>query len=95
MERAAPRWKKTFGFHPLLACCDNTWEPLAGMLRPGIAGSNTAADHLRLLGAAIEALPPPFRRRLMITCNGAGANHGLVAKRDELASSPSSHQPRD
>jgi hypothetical protein len=39
------------GHHPLLAACDNTGEPLAWMLRPGSAGSNTAADHLRLLTA--------------------------------------------
>jgi len=35
--------------------------PLAGMLRPGSAGSNTAADHLAVLDAAIAALPPGFR----------------------------------
>jgi hypothetical protein len=51
----------------LLAYCDNTAEPLAGMLRPGSAGSNTAADHLAVLDAAITALPPAFRRRLMVT----------------------------
>ena len=32
---------KGFGYHPLLAYCDNTGEPLAGMLRKGSAGSNT------------------------------------------------------
>jgi len=31
------------------------------MLRPGSAGSNTAADHLAVLDAAIAALPPGFR----------------------------------
>ena len=41
---------KGFGHHPLLAYCDNTAEPLAWMLRPGSAGSNTAADHLRRAG---------------------------------------------
>jgi hypothetical protein len=44
----------------------------AGILRPGSAGSNTAADHLAVLDAAITALPPKFRRRLMVTCDGAG-----------------------
>jgi Transposase DDE domain group 1 len=38
-EQATPTWKKTFGFHPLLAYCDNTGEPLAGMLRPGSAAA--------------------------------------------------------
>ena len=58
------------------------------MLRPGSAGSNTAADHLTVLGEAIAALPPKYRRRLMVTCDGAGASHGLIARLDELASRP-------
>jgi hypothetical protein len=73
------------GLHPLLAYCDNTGEPLAGMLRPGSAGSNTAADHLAVLDAGIAALPPGFRRRLMVTCDGAGASHALITRLDELA----------
>ena len=43
-EAAAPTWKHTFGFHPLLCFLDATGEALAGMLRPGNAGSNTAAE---------------------------------------------------
>jgi hypothetical protein len=42
----------------LLGYCDNTGEPLAAMMRRGSAGPNTAADHLRVLGCAIAALPP-------------------------------------
>jgi hypothetical protein len=60
-------------------------EPLAWMLRPGSAGSNTAADHLRLLDDAITAFPPALRRKLMITCDGAGASHALVQELDRLA----------
>jgi len=86
-EGAAANFKG-FGLHPLLAYCDNTAEPLAGMLRPGSAGSNTAADHLAVLDAAIAALPPGFRRRLMVTCDGAGASHVLIARLDELAARP-------
>jgi hypothetical protein len=86
-EGAEPNFKG-FGLHPLLAYCDNTAEPLAGMLRPGSAGSNTAADHLAVLGAAITALPPGFRRRLMVTCDGAGASHDLIARLDKLAGRP-------
>ena len=71
---------KGYGHHPLLAACDNMGEPLAWMLRPGSAGSNTAADHLRLLGEAIAALPPALRRKLMVTCDGAGASHDLVKR---------------
>ena len=55
------------GLHPLLGYCDNTDEPLAGMMRRVGAGSNTTADHLQVLGDAIVALPPRFRRRLMVT----------------------------
>jgi hypothetical protein len=86
-EGAEPNFKG-FGLHPLLGYCDNTAEPLAGMLRPGSAGSNTAADHLTVLDAAITALPPGFRRRLMVTCDGAGASHDLIARLDELAARP-------
>jgi Transposase DDE domain group 1 len=84
-EGAEPNFKG-FGHHPLLAACDNTREPLAWTLRPGSAGSNTAADHLQVLDEAIAALPPAFRRRLMVTCDGAGASHALVKKLDQLAS---------
>jgi hypothetical protein len=83
-ELAEPNFKG-YGHHPLLAACDNTAEPLAWMLRPGSAGSSTAADHLRLLGDAITALPPALRRRLMVTCDGAGASHALVRELDRLA----------
>ncbi len=79
---------KGFGLHPLGCWCDNTGEPLAGMLRPGSAGSNTTSDHCTVLDAAICALPPGHRRRLMITCDGAGASHGLIERMDKLASRP-------
>ena len=84
-EGAEPNFKG-FGHHPLLAYCDNTGEPLAGMLREGSAGSNTAADHVAVLGSAISALPPAFRRKVMVTCDGAGASHDLVNHLDKLAS---------
>jgi Transposase DDE domain group 1 len=89
-ELAEPNFKG-FGHHPLLAYCDNTGEPLAGMLRKGSAGSNTVADHLDILAAAISALPPAFRRRLMVTCDGAGASHGLISRFDALAARPGHH----
>jgi Transposase DDE domain group 1 len=79
---------KGFGLHPLGCWCDSTGEPLSGMLRPGPAGSNTTADHLTVLDAAIAALPPKRRRRLMVTCDGAGASHGLIERLDQLASRP-------
>ena len=62
-EQAAPTWKKTFGFHPMTAWADHgaggNGEPLAIMLRPGNAGSNTAADHIEATRLALAQLPPP------------------------------------
>jgi len=72
-ELAEPNFKG-FGHHPLLSYCDNTGEPLAGMMRKGSAGSNTTDDHIKMLDASIAALPPAFRRRLMVTCVICGSN---------------------
>jgi hypothetical protein len=83
-ELAEPNFKG-FGHHPLLGYCDNTGEPLAGMMRRGSAGSNTTADHLQVLGDAVAALPPGHRRRLMVTVDGAGASHGLITRLNQLA----------
>ena len=55
------------------------------MMRSGSAGSNTASDHVQVLDEAIAALPPAFRRRLMVTVDGAGASHALIARLDSLA----------
>ncbi len=77
---------KGFGHHPLLAYCDNTGgEPLAWMLRKGSAGSNTAADHIAIVEGSIAALPPGWRRNLMVTVDGAGFSRKLVEHLDALA----------
>src|SRR3954453_16957226 len=68
----------TYGHHPLAAWCDNTGEVLALLLRPGNAGSNTAADHIAVLTEAIAQIPDPARRALLIACDGAGAPLDLV-----------------
>jgi Transposase DDE domain group 1 len=86
-ELAEPNFKG-FGYHPLLSYCDNTGEPLAGVMRRGCAGSNTVTDHLTVLGDSIAMLPPAYRRRLMVSCDGAGASHGLIARLDSLAARP-------
>ena len=39
------------------AWLDNTGEALVAVLRPGSAGSNTAADHLVVLDRALTQLP--------------------------------------
>jgi hypothetical protein len=87
-ELACPGQFQGFRPVPLLAYCDNTREGLAWMLRPGSAGSNTTADHLQVLDAVITAVPARNRRRLMVTCDDAGASHGLIARLDAVASRP-------
>jgi hypothetical protein len=77
-EQARGTFKGTWGFHPLTAWCDNTGESLAVGLRPGNAGSNTAADHIALADTAIAQIPARYRRKMLITCDGAGATHALV-----------------
>jgi hypothetical protein len=90
-ELAEPTWKHTYGFHPLLCFLDRpeiaNGEALAGILRPGNAGSNTAADHVRVLELALDNLPPaarprkgePDSPRLVVRSDSAGATH-LFAK---------------
>jgi hypothetical protein len=78
-EGAAPTFKKGYGFHPLGAWLANTTESLAMLLRPGNAGSNTVADHISVLAAAIRQIPARFRSRLLVRVDGAGASHELIA----------------
>jgi hypothetical protein len=77
-EQAAATFKRTFGFHPLGVWCDNTTEFLAAKLRTGCAGSNTATDHVEVLGDAIAQIPGTHRRDLLIRSDGAGASHDLL-----------------
>ncbi len=77
-EGAAVTFKKGFGYHPIGVWCENTQESLALMLRPGNAGSNTAADHIEVLTAAIAQVPASHRRKLLIRADGAGASHELL-----------------
>jgi hypothetical protein len=86
-EGAAPTFKKGFGHHPLWAFVDHgpagTGEPLAALLRPGNAGSNTAADHLTVIRAALRQLPDHQAghrpgRKVLVRVDGAGATHELL-----------------
>lgn len=77
-EQASPTFKQTFGFHPLGVWCDNTGEFLAAKLRRGRAGSNTAVDHIEVLGEAIAQIPGTHRRDLLIRSDGAGASRALL-----------------
>ena len=66
-EQASPTFKRGFGYHPLCAFLDHgqagTGEPLAIALRPGNAGSNTAADHIAVTREALAQLPPALLGR--------------------------------
>ncbi len=80
-EYAAPTFKKTFGFHPMLAFCDNTGEFLAATLRRGNAGSNTAGDHIEVLDAALAQLPDTHRHGtpILIRADTAGCTREFLA----------------
>jgi hypothetical protein len=77
-QGASATFKKTFGFHPLAAWCATTQESLAMVLRTGSAGSNTVADHLRVLAEAIAQIPAHRRAKIGVRVDGAGATHELV-----------------
>jgi hypothetical protein len=83
-EGASATFKKTWGFHPLAAWCANTQESLAMLLRTGSAGSNTVADHLEVLAAAIAQIPARRRAKLLIRIDGAGATHDLLDRLQKL-----------
>ena len=81
-EQAAPTWKKTFGFHPMTAWADHdpagNGEPLAIVLRPGNAGSNTAADHIETTRLALAQLPRHLRRKVLIRTDSGGGTHEFL-----------------
>ncbi|WP_459650433.1 IS1380 family transposase [Kitasatospora sp. Ki12] len=60
-EQAAATYKRGFGYHPLLCFLDNAGEALAGILRPGNAGANTATDHITVLDQALAQIPDAHR----------------------------------
>lgn len=89
-QDAAATWKRTWGHHPLLVFLDRPQiaggEALAGLLRPGNAGSNTAADHVQVLGWALESLPADYRPnpddpgapQILVRSDSAGATHSFA-----------------
>ena len=91
-ERTGATYKGGFGFHPLLCFADASGEALAGMLRPGNAGANTAADHVVVLDEALAQLPEQVRaghrpgdersmvrREVVCRTDSAGSTAGFVS----------------
>jgi hypothetical protein len=83
-QDAAATWKKTYGHHPLMGFVDHgsggTGEPVAGLLRPGNAGSNTAADHIEATRLALAQLPKAYRRgrKTLIRTDSGGGTHEFL-----------------
>ena len=93
-EQASRTWKKTYGHHPLGGWVDHgeggTGEPVGWLLRPGRAGSNTAADHVTVFDQALAQLPAEFsardtsgRRPVLVRTDGAGATHRFAEHLDQ------------
>lgn len=82
-EDAAATYKRGFGFHPLLCYLDGSREALSGVLRPGNAGSNTAADHIAVLVDALAQLPggigeDPGAHEILVRADSGGASHAFL-----------------
>jgi hypothetical protein len=86
-ERAAPTFKRGYGFHPLCSFVDHgaqgTGEPLSLLLRPGNAGSNTAADHITVTREALRQLPFTAKggrvgRKVLVRTDAACGTHEFV-----------------
>ncbi len=81
-EGASPTWKRSFGFHPLLAFVDHgsegTGEPLAGLLRAGSASASTPADHIQVLDAALAQLPAQLHGRVLVRADAGGASKAFL-----------------
>ena len=75
-EGTGGNYKGGYGYHPLLAFLDNTNEALAGVLRPGNAGSNTAADHVQVIDLALAQIPDAHLHGapVLVRADGAGSS---------------------
>jgi hypothetical protein len=90
---AAPTFKRGFGLHPLIAFVDVANEPLAMMLRPGNAGSNTGVDHRDVLMRSIDQLPAVYQHGhqhgdrpdmvvhpMLVRCDSAGSSQEFLGE---------------
>src|SRR5665811_1835999 len=78
-EGAAGTYKGGFGFHPLLCFEATSGEALSGVLCPGNAGANTAADHTEVLARALAQLPAEaVNPGTLVRTDSAGATHAFT-----------------
>lgn len=78
-QDATPTYKRGFGFYPIVAYLDESGEALVGLLRPGRAGSNNAADHLEVLDRSLAQLPVASAAvDMLVRTDTAGATHDFV-----------------
>ncbi len=79
-EGAAGNFKGGYGFHPMLAYCDETRESMAALLRPGNAGANTATDQIAVAEAALQQIPKSQIETIdvLLRVDSAGACHELL-----------------
>ncbi|TDB84200.1 IS1380 family transposase [Actinomadura sp. 7K534] len=81
-DQAAPTWKRTFGHHPMTAFIDHgpggTGEAAALVLRPGNAGSNTAADHITAGRLALNQIPTRLHKQVIIRTDSGGGTHEFL-----------------
>jgi hypothetical protein len=84
-EGARGNYKGGYGFHPLVCFVDRGSEcgaePLAGILRPGNAAPENAADHIAVLEQALAQVPEQWLtddRPKVARADSAGASHDFV-----------------
>jgi hypothetical protein len=79
-EGAAGTFKGGFGFHPIMAYCDESGEAFAGLLRPGNAGANRAADQIAVAEQALQQIPEQHIEEIaiLVRMDSAGATHELI-----------------
>jgi hypothetical protein len=79
-DGAAGNFKGGFGFHPLLAYCDESSEAFAALLRPGNAGANTAVDQIAVGEEVLQQIPEEHIEEIemLMRADSAGATHELT-----------------
>jgi Transposase DDE domain group 1 len=79
-QEAAGNFKGGFGFHPMLCYLDESEEGLAGILRPGNVGANTAQDQIDCVDEALGQLPRAAveEAELLLRTDSAGLTHELL-----------------